>query len=300
MKDTSGFMGIGIMGAPMARNLLKAGYKVVVYNRTRSKAEALAKDGAIVADTPAHLAKGTKIIFACLSDAHAVESVVTGPNGLLESVGPRHIFIDMTTNNPSVSKKLAKILRNKGAEMLDAPVSGGDVGAIEGTLSIMVGGNSSVFKKCLPLFEVLGKRVTHIGNNVGEGGYAKLANQIMVAINLTSMGEALVFGAKAGLDIEKLTKALSGGLANSEVLRVKLQKILSREFTPGGKATVQLKDLNYIHESMKKMGISLPATELVHSLYKKLVKEGHGNEDHSAIIRIFEELANVKVSNPHS
>lgn len=295
MKVTIGFIGIGIMGAPMARNLLKAGQRVIVHNRTRAKAEALVADGAVVADTPAEVAMEASIIFACLADAAAVESVVLGPHGILESIGKNQIFVDMTTNDPDVSKKIYKLISGKGAEMLDAPVSGGDIGAVNGTLSIMVGGNSPAFNRCLPLFKVLGKQITHMGENVGDGLYAKLANQIMVAINLASMGEALVFGAKAGLDIKKLADALSGGLANSEVFRIKLPKVLSGKFTPGGKVKTQLKDLDYVSKSMKKMGISLPVTNLVYSLYKRLVEEGHGDEDHSAIIKIFEKLAEIEV-----
>lgn len=294
MKEPIGYIGLGIMGAPMARNLLKAGNKVVVHNRTRSKAEGLVADGAVWAETAKEVAENAKIIFACLADAKAVESVVAGQHGVLEAVGPGHIFVDMTTNRPDVSARLAKMLREKGAEMLDAPVSGGDVGAINGTLSIMVGGKGSVFERCLPFFNIMGKQITHMGGEVGDGCYAKLANQIMVAINLASMGEALVFGAKAGLDVEKLSRALSGGLANSEVLRVKLPKILSGNFSPGARMEIQLKDLDYIHLAMEKMGISLPTTELVRSLYGDLCKNGHSKEDHSAIIRAFEKLAGVE------
>jgi 2-hydroxy-3-oxopropionate reductase len=291
MKKTIGFIGMGIMGVPMTRNLLKAGYKVIVYNRTRSKAEALAPEGAIVADIPAEVAGKADIIIACLLDAKAVEDVVTGKDGILETISKGKVFIDMTTNFPPISKKIASLLKKKEVEMLDAPVSGGDVGAQKGTLSIMAGGDPSVFEACLPILKVLGKEVTLIGNSVGDGGYAKLANQIMVAINLASMGEALAFGAKAGLDIVKLTKALAGGLANSEVLRVKLPKILSGDFSPGGTAEVQLKDLNYIYESMSEMGFVFPVSKLVRELYKKLVEKGYGKEDHSAIIRIFEHIS---------
>lgn len=295
MKETIGFIGTGIMGAPMARNLLKAGYKVVVYNRTRSKAAALVKYGAAIANSPSDVAKKAKIILACLKDAEAVASVLTGHNGLLNSLSRGHVFVDMSTNNPEVSKRLAAMLAKKGAEMLDAPVSGGDIGAIKGTLSIMVGGKKSVLKRCMPIFRVLGKNITYMGNEVGDGCYAKLANQIMVAINLASMGEALVFGAKAGLNIKKLANALSAGLANSEVLRVKLPKILSRDFSPGGSIEIQLKDLKYIKKTAENMGIKLPVTELVRSIYQQLHKEGFSGEDHSAIIKAFEKLSNVRV-----
>jgi 2-hydroxy-3-oxopropionate reductase len=294
MAEAVGYLGLGLMGTPMTRNLLKAGYPVVVWNRTRARAEALAREGAQVADSPAEVAHRARIVLACLADARAVEQVVTGPRGLLEAVGPGHVFVDMTTNSPPVSMRLAARLAELGAEMLDAPVSGADVGAIQGTLSIMVGGKPGVFQRVLPVFQVLGKRIVLMGERVGAGGYAKLANQIMVGIQLASMGEALVFGAKAGLDLNRLVEALSGGAANSEVLRIKSPKVLSGELTPGARATVQLKDLTYITESMASLGFSLPVTQLVRTLYQQLVEMGHGDEDHSAIVRVFEKLAGVE------
>ena len=295
MKEPLAFLGLGVMGIPMTRNLLRAGYPVTVYNRSRAKAEALAAEGARVADTPAQAAAEARIVLACLADAQVVEQVVSGPGGLLESVGAGHVFIDMTTNSPPVSIRLAEMLAAKGAEMLDAPVSGGDVGAINGTLSIMAGGKPEVFERCLPVLEVLGKRITLMAPRVGAGGFAKLANQIMVGIHLTAMGEALVFGAKAGLNLEHLFAALTGGMANSAAMELKGPKIFAGDFAPGGKATVQLKDMNYIRQAMDTMGLELPVTEMVRGLYQQLVDAGHGNEDHSAIIRLFEEAAGVKV-----
>jgi 2-hydroxy-3-oxopropionate reductase len=285
---------MGLMGAPMARNLLKAGYPVVVYNRTREKAQSLVAEGAQLAESPAEAARMAQVVIACLADAEAVETCVTGPAGLLEAVGPGHVFIDMTTNNPPVSIRLAQALAAKGADMLDAPVSGGDVGAIAGTLSIMAGGKPEVFRRCLPILEVLGGRITLMGEAVGAGGYAKLANQIMVPIHLAAMSEALVFGAKAGLDLNKLGHALSGGMAASAICDYMLPKVLARDFQPGARATVQLKDLNYIGQATDALGISLPVTALVRSLYQQLVDEGHGEEDTSAIVRIFEQAAAVE------
>ena len=294
MKETVAYLGMGVMGAPMARNLLKAGYQVVVYNRSRDKAEALAAEGARVAATPAEAAREAQVVIACLADALVVEEVVLGPGGLLEAMQPGQVFIDMTTNSPPISIRLEGLLGEKGVDMLDAPVSGGDVGAIAGTLSIMLGGKPEVFQRCLPILEVLGERITLMGGEVGAGGYAKLANQIMVAVHLASMGEALVFGAKAGLDLNKLGAALSGGMANSAAFALKLPKVLSGQFEPGGRAAVQLKDLNYIAQAMEKLGIELPVTGLVRSLYQQLVDEGHGQEDTSAIVRIFEQAAAVE------
>ncbi|MCH8884890.1 MAG: NAD-binding protein [SAR324 cluster bacterium] len=294
MTEAVGYLGLGLMGTPMTRNLLAAGYPVVVYNRTRAKAEALAAEGAQVADSPAEVARRAPVILACLADAAAVEAVVSGPGGLLETVGAGQVFVDMTTSSPPVSIRLARALAEKGAEMLDAPVSGADVGAIEGTLSIMVGGKRPVFERVLPIFRVLGRRITLMGDRVGAGGYAKLANQIMVATHLASMGEALVFGAKAGLDLTQLEEALSGGAANSEILRLKASKVLSGEFTPGARSTVQVKDLDYIADSMAALGFSLPVVQLVGTLYRELIDMGHGDEDHSAIVRVFEKLAGVE------
>lgn len=294
MAEAVGYLGLGLMGAPMTRNLLKAGYPVVVWNRTRAKAQALAAEGAQPAASPAAVARRARIVFACLTDAAAVEEVVTGAGGLMEAVTPGHLFVDMTTNSPPVSLRLAGRLVERGAEMLDAPVSGGDVGAIAGTLAIMVGGRREAFRRVLPLLEVLGRRIVWMGERVGAGGYAKLANQIMVAIHLAAMGEALVFGAKAGLDPATLVEALSGGAANSEILRLKAAKVLSGRLTPGARATVQLKDLDYIEESMAALGFSLPVTGLVRALFRQLVEQGHGDEDHSAIVRVFEALAGVE------
>ncbi len=294
MKETVAYLGMGLMGAPMARNLLKAGYPVVVHNRTRAKAEALAREGAQVADTPAQAARRAEVVIACLFDAASVEHAVTGPGGLLEAMGEGQVLIDMTTNSPPVSIRLAGLLAARGADMLDAPVSGGDVGAVRGTLSIMAGGKPEVFRRCLPILEVLGGRVTLIGESVGAGGYAKLANQIMVPIHLAALSEALVFGAKAGLDLEKLAAALSGGAANSAMLELRLRKMLAGDFTPGGRAAVQLKDLDYVQEAMDALGIALPVTGLVRSLYRELVEAGHGEEDSSAILRLLENAAGVQ------
>jgi len=284
------------MGTAMARNLLKAGYEVCVYNRTSAKAEALRSDGAKIGTTPAEVVENSEIILACLLDSKAVEDVVEGKDGILTRVHKGQVFVDMSTSSPESSVRLAKSLRAKGCDMLDAPVSGGEIGAQEGTLSIMVGGDPNVFEHCLPVLSVLGKQVTLVGEAVGYGGYAKLANQIMVAINLVSMSEALVFGARAGLSIQKLATALGGGLANSSVLQVKFDKILSRQFTPGGRVEVHLKDLGYIADSLRDFGIELPVLGLVHELFRELVVDGFGDEDHVAIIRAAEKAAGIRVT----
>ncbi len=303
MNERLAFLGMGMMGAPMARNLLRAGYAVTVWNRTAAKAQALAADGATgapgaakatVAASPADAARGADLVLACLFDAGAVEQVVTGPRGVLEGIRPGSVFIDHTTNSPPVSQRLAGLLAGRGAAMLDAPVSGGDVGAIEGTLSIMVGGETAVFQRCRPVLAAMGSRITLMGGAVGAGGHAKLANQIMVAIHLAAMGEALVYGAKAGLNLERLVEALSGGAAASAVMDLKAEKVLRGDFTPGGEARVHLKDLTYIKQAMDALGISLPLAETLRGMFAELVELGHGREDHSAIIRLAERAVGVE------
>ncbi len=293
-KPRLAFLGMGVMGAPMARNLLRAGYPVTVWNRTAAKAEALRADGAAVAATPAQACRAAEVVLACLFDAAAVEAVVDGAEGLLTAIGPGQVFIDHTTNSPPVVERLAARLGERGAAMLDAPVSGGDVGAIEGTLSIMVGGDPAVFERCRPILAAMARSVTLMGEAVGAGSYAKLANQIMVAVHLGAMGEALVFGAKAGLNLERLVEALGAGMANSAAFQLKIEKVLSGEFTPGAEVNVHHKDLTYIREAMDALGISLPLANLMRDLYRQAVAQGLGHEDHSAIIRLFERAAGVE------
>lgn len=294
MRERLAFLGMGTMGSAMARNLIKAGYPVTVYNRTRARADALTADGARVAATPAEATRAADVVLACLFDAAAVEAVLTGPDGVVEALAPGQVFIDHTTNSPPVSRRLAGLVEEKGAHMLDAPVSGGDVGAIQGTLSIMAGGPIAVFDRCRPILEAMGRRVTLMGPEVGAGGYAKLANQIMVAVHLASMGEALVFGAKAGLDLERLVTALNGGMANSAALELKADKVLSGDFKPGAEVNVHLKDLTYIREAMESLGIDLPLSGLMYDLFRQAVEAGLGHEDHSAIVRLFERAAGAE------
>ena len=307
MTERLAFLGMGIMGAPMARNLLRAGYAVTVWNRTAAKAEALRADDAAeapgaakvtVAASPAEAAREADIVLACLFDAEAVEQVLTGPDGIpedgvLEGIRPGSVFIDHTTNSPPASQRLAGLLAGRGAAMLDAPVSGGDVGAVEGTLSIMVGGETAVFERCRPVLAAMGSRITLMGEAVGAGGHAKLANQIMVAIHLAAMSEALVFGAKAGLNLERLVEALSGGAAASKVMDLWAEKVLEGNFKPGGEARVFLKDLTYAKQAMDALGFSLPLAEALRGMFGELVRLGHGGEDAGAIIRLAERAAGV-------
>jgi 2-hydroxy-3-oxopropionate reductase len=291
---TIGFIGLGIMGKPMARNLLKGGYALVVHNRSRTKVEELVKEGAAAATSAKEVAAAVDIVITMLPNSPDVELVALGPNGIKEGAKRGQLFIDMSTINPIVSQRIARDLSPAGVAMVDAPVSGGEKGAIDATLSIMAGGDAIDFERALPLFNALGKTITHMGP-LGSGGFTKLANQIIVAINLTAMGEALVFGAKAGVDPQKMIRALSGGLAGSKCLDQKSEKILTGDFAPGFKIDLHSKDLNLIADAARSTGVPVPMAALVEQLFSALRVRGRGGLDHSAIITLFEDLAGVQV-----
>src|SRR5262245_24133874 len=289
-----GFIGLGIMGKPMARNLIKAGYPLIVHNRTRAKEDALVKEGATVAASPKEVASGVDVIITMLPNSPDVESVALGPNGIKEGARRGQLFIDMSTINPIVSQKIAQQMSSAGVAMVDAPVSGGEKGAVDGTLSIMAGGEATDFERALPIFNALGKTITHMGP-LGSGGFTKLANQIIVAINLTAIGEALVFGAKAGVDPQKMIRALSGGLAGSKCLDQKSEKILTGDFAPGFKIDLHSKDLNLISDAARTIGVPIPTAALVEQLFAALRVRGRGGLDHSGVITLFEDLAGIQV-----
>jgi len=294
-KERIGFIGLGIMGSPMCRNILNAGFPLVVNDVATAPMEALAKLGAATAASPAELAREADILITCLPNADIVEQVVTGENGILAGSTAGQVYVDMTTNYPPVSVALAERLAGHGIGMLDAPVSGGSGGAEAGTLSIMCGGATAVFDRCMPVFEAMGQRITLMGESVGMGGYAKLTNQIMVSIHFASLAEALVFAAKAGLDMKKLIPALEAGWANSTVLNVKAPQILARDFTPVGTVAVQHKDLSYITRSMEDMGIDLPFCGQIKAMYEQLIDQGKSGIDQMALIHLFEAMAGVEV-----
>lgn len=297
MQSKIGFIGLGIMGKPMAKNLIKAGFPLVVHNRSRSKVDELVKEGAAAANTPREVASSADIIITMLPNSPDVELVALGANGILEGAKAGQLFIDMSTINPIVSQKIAKQFSAKGVAMVDAPVSGGEKGAIDATLSIMAGGEAKDFERALPVFNALGKTVTHMGS-IGSGGFTKLANQIIVAINLTAIGEALVFGAKAGVDPQKMIRALSGGLAGSKCLDQKSEKILSGDFAPGFKIDLHSKDLNLIQDAARSVGVPIPTAAFVEQLFAALRVRGRGGMDHSGVITFFEDLAGVQVRKP--
>ena len=294
MKEKIGFVGTGIMGKPMVKNLLKAGYPVLCYDVVPEPLKELAAAGATVAASNKEVAEKSEVVVTMLPNSPHVEQAVLGPKGILEGARSGLLLLDMSTISPIVSQKVAAEAAKKDVKMLDAPVSGGEKGAIEGTLSIMVGGERAVFDKVLPIFQAMGKTITYIGP-IGSGGFVKLANQIIVAINLTAIAEALVLGTKAGIDLELMINALSGGLAGSKCLDQKKNNYLQHAFQPGFKIDLHSKDLNLIMESAEKLGVPLPTTALVRELFSALRVKGRGQMDHSGVITLLEELAGVKV-----
>ncbi len=292
MAQVVGFIGLGIMGRPMAKNLLKAGYPLVVHSRSQGPVEELVGAGAKAAGSPKDVASQAEVLITMLPNSPEVELVALGKSGIIEGARPGLLLIDMSTISPLVSQKVAKALEAKGVRMLDAPVSGGEKGAIDGALSIMVGGEKSDFDAALPGFRVLGKTITHLGP-LGAGGFTKLANQIIVAVNLTALGEALTLARKAGLDRSLTLKALGGGLAGSKCLEQKTPNYLSGTYNPGFKIDLHFKDLGLIMESSRAPGVPLPCTAVVQELFNALRVKGRGGLDHSGVITLLEELAGV-------
>jgi len=290
MAQVIGFIGLGIMGRPMARNLLKAGYSLVVHSRSRGPVDEIAKAGAKAAASAKDVAAQCDVLITMLPNSPEVELVALGPNGIIEGARPGLIFADMSTISPIVSQKIARALEPKGVAMLDAPVSGGEKGAIDGALSIMVGGDKDVFERVLPIFQAMGKTITLLGP-LGFGGFTKLANQIIVAVNLTALAEALTLGKKAGLDRDLLLTALAGGLAGSKCLEQKRANYVSNTYNPGFKVDLHYKDLGLIMESARALGVPLPATAVVQELFNALRVKGRGGLDHSGVITLLEDLA---------
>ena len=290
MAQVIGFIGLGIMGRPMARNLLKAGYSLVVHSRSRGPVDEIAQAGAKAAASAKDVAAQCDVLITMLPNSPEVELVALGPNGIIEGARPGLIFADMSTISPIVSQKIAKALEPKGVAMLDAPVSGGEKGAIDGALSIMVGGDKDVFERVLPIFQAMGKTITRLGP-LGFGGFTKLANQIIVAVNLTALAEALTLGKKAGLDRDLLLTALAGGLAGSKCLEQKRANYVSNTYNPGFKVDLHYKDLGLIMESARALGVPLPATAVVQELFNALRVKGRGGLDHSGVITLLEDLA---------
>jgi 2-hydroxy-3-oxopropionate reductase len=286
VAEKVGFIGLGIMGRPMAENLIAAGYDLVAYNRTREKAEEL--EGATVALSPKELAEQSDIIITMLPDSPQVEEVLLGEGGVLEGVKDGALIVDMSTISPVVTEELAEKARERGASMLDAPVSGGDVGAIGGTLAIMVGGSEEDFERALPLFEEMGAAVTHVGPT-GAGQVVKAANQIVVALTIEAVSEALVLGSKGGVAPEKILDVLGGGLAGNKVMEAKREKLLEHSFDPGFRLELHHKDLGIALAAGREYGVTLPVTAVVDQMLETLKMKGRGDQDHSAILTLIEE-----------
>ncbi|MFP6870921.1 MAG: NAD(P)-binding domain-containing protein [Nitrospinota bacterium] len=295
MPETSvGFIGLGLMGRPMARRLMAEGYPVAVANRSRPAVDALAAEGAVPCESPADVADRSEVVFTMLPDAPDVEAVVFGAGGLAASMRAGSVLIDSTSNHPGCAERVAEALVARGAQMLDAPVSGAPEGAEQGTLAIMVGGPKAVFERCRPILETLGAKVVHVGEAPGSGCIAKLANQILVGVTFLGVAEALVFGAKAGLDPATLVDAMGAGLARCGALEVKAPKILSGDFAPGGKVMSHMKDLRYAMEKALELNVPLLGTALVAQMFSELQASGEGDLDHIAIIKSLERMAGVE------
>lgn len=295
MPETSiGFIGLGLMGRPMSRRLLGAGHSLSVANRSRPAVDALAAEGATPCANPEEVAARSEIVFTMLPDAPQVEEVVFGPHGLATAMKPGSVLVDCTSNDPRSAEKVAKSLAERKVAFLDAPVSGAPEGAEQGSLAIMAGGPKDVFEWCRPLLEVLGKKVVHVGEAPGAGCIAKLANQILVGVTFLGVSEALVFGAKAGLNPAALVDVLGAGLARCGALEVKAPKILSGDFRPGGKVSSHTKDLRYALAKAEELNVSLPGAAIVAQLFSSLRAAGEGEMDHISIVRAIERMAGVE------
>ncbi len=291
---TVGYIGLGLMGKSMARNILKAGFQLVVYNRSRASVDELAAEGARPADSPADVARQVDVVFTNVPDSPDVEQVVLGPNGIIEGAHPGLIFVDNSTIKPATARMLAERLAEKGVQALDAPVSGGDIGARNGTLTIMVGGPADALEKVLPVLQAMGKSITLIGD-AGAGQIAKAANQIMVAAQMVAMGELMVFAQKSGADPRKVVEAIKGGSAQCWTLDVKPQRIFAGNRAPGFKAWLQAKDLNIVLETAREYGVPLPSSAVNAQMFNAMVQTGMGEMDNSAVLGIIEMMANEKV-----
>jgi 2-hydroxy-3-oxopropionate reductase len=292
-----GFIGLGIMGKPMAKNLLKAGHKLVVYDIIPAGADEVVAAGAARGSSPKDVAGQTEIVITMVPDGPEVEQAVLGSNGVLEGSKRGTTVVDMSSISPMVAQKVGAKCEAQGVDFLDAPVSGGEPKAIDGTLAIMVGGRQEIFDKVEPILKTMGSTVVLTGK-VGAGNVTKLANQIMVACNIAAMGEALVLATKAGLDPEVVFNAVKAGLAGSTVLNVKAPMVYSRNFKPGFRVRLHQKDLRNALLTAESLKVSLPLTSAVHNILVSLMNNGKGDLDHSAIVQFIEGMAAVEVKKP--
>lgn len=289
-----GFIGLGIMGRPMARNLLAAGYELVVYNRTPGKAEELAALGAAPAHSPKEVAERSDVVLSIVTDSPDVEEVALGERGVIHGIGPGGLYIDMSTISPAVARKVSAAFAGKGAAMLDAPVSGGDKGAREGSLSIMVGGHEAAFAAALPILQAMGGRIVHVGGP-GMGQTVKLCNQVICGLNLLATAEGLALAAKAGADVERVLQVVTGGAAGSWMLENLGPKMAAGDYAPGFMVKLQQKDLRLALEEAAALELPLPGTALVQQLFRTVQAMGAGDEGTQALIKAYERLGRVEM-----
>lgn len=289
-----GFIGLGIMGKPMSKNLLKQGYNLVVCDVVQAAVDEMVSCGAAAAATPKEVAAQTDIIITMLPNSPHVKQVVLGKDGIIEGAKAGTVVIDMSSISPLVSREVAEKLAESGIEMLDAPVSGGEPKAIDGTLSVMVGGKKQVFDKCFEIMKSMAGSVVLTGD-IGAGNVTKLANQIIVAINIAGMSEALVLAAKAGVQPELVYQAIRGGLAGSTVLDAKAPLVMDRKFDPGFRINLHIKDLNNVMDTAHGVGVPLPMTAAVMEMMQALKVDGMGEDDHGSLIRFYEKMAQIEV-----
>ncbi|MDX9990906.1 MAG: NAD(P)-binding domain-containing protein [Anaerolineales bacterium] len=294
-----GYIGLGLMGKSIARNILKAGFPLLVHNRSRAAVAELVAEGAVEVFSPVEMAGSVDVIFTNLPDSPDVENVVLGPGGILEAAYPGLVYVDNSTVKPATARRLADELSRKGALALDAPVSGGDIGAQNGTLTIMVGGDAAALEKVMPVFRAMGKTVTHVGGP-GAGQVAKAANQIMVAAQMVAMAELLVFSQKAGVDPQKVVEAIKGGAAQCWTLDVKPPRLFAGNRNPGFKAYMQAKDLNIVMETAREYGVPLPGTAENAQLFNAMLQMGMGELDNSAVVGVLEKLAGIELGMQNS
>jgi 2-hydroxy-3-oxopropionate reductase len=292
MASNIGFIGPGIMGGPMAHNLMKGGHKLWVYARRPEAMKTLVAAGATACATAADVGKHADVIFLIVSDTPDVESVIFGENGLAKHARSGSVIVDMSTISPTATKVFAERLAKQGVDMLDAPVSGGEAGAINGTLSIMVGGTAKVFERVKPLFELMGKNIVHVGDN-GAGQVAKACNQIVVAVTIEAVAEALTFARKNGADAAKVRDALMGGFAGSKVMEVHGKRMLDNDFKPGFKVGLHQKDMRIVMETAHQLGVALPAAALVTQHLNALMGTGDTDLDSAAVVKVVKRMSGI-------
>jgi 3-hydroxyisobutyrate dehydrogenase len=294
MRETIGFIGLGIMGRGMAANLLKAGFDLMIWNRTSEKMTALIEQGAIAADSPSALAAHCEVVVICVSDTPDVESVVLGESGLIHGARPDTLVIDCSTISPMTTRTIAARLNEKGIYLLDAPVSGGSEGAANGTLSIMVGGDAEQVARAMPVLQAMGRTITHVGGQ-GAGQMVKLVNQILVVVTMQGVAEALLFAQAGGLDLDQTLAAVSGGAAGSWMLSNRGPQVVQRDWRPGFTIDLQQKDLRLVLETADQLGSPLPSTALVFQFYRTLQQQGLGAEGNHALVKALENLAGLQI-----